>query len=55
VQVTYVRTRLDGELLVNVLGPDEFAPLLPEKLSQNVITKMSQNFRLLYKIVTWCC
>jgi hypothetical protein len=55
VQVTYVRTRLDGELLVNVLGPDEFAPLLPEKLSQNVITKLSQNFRLLYKIVTWCC
>lgn len=29
VQVTYVRTRLDGELLLDVLCPDKFAPLLP--------------------------
>lgn len=44
VQVTYVRTRLDGELFVDVLGPDEFAPLLPEKQSQNVITKIPTKF-----------
>jgi hypothetical protein len=44
VQVTYVRTRLDGELLLDVLCPDKFAPLLP--LKKKIKSKTSSKWKI---------